>query len=92
MAFVYAGVTLTLSELTGDVYLSVLIAGCVELVATLVAHFWVTHSGRKTPATVFLLTAGISLCLAVPFDIFPGKHTVLWMMHVLYLYTKSYNY
>ena len=70
----YIGISLNMSQLFGDVYLNVLLSGCLEVVACIIMFILVKHKGRRLPVACVMLLSGISSCVAAPFEIIPGRY------------------
>ncbi len=70
---VYIGITLNMSELFGNVYVNVVISGCLEVVATIAMFILAKYKGRKLPVISAMLLSGISSCLAIPFELISGR-------------------
>ncbi|GFW33456.1 organic cation transporter protein [Trichonephila clavipes] len=83
IAFMYYGITYNTNELAGDPFLNYILYGVVEIMAYILALFFMESRGRKYPIVVSLIVAGASCLL-----IYPIPDDPVWMRTTLHLLGK----
>ena len=71
---IYIGLSLSLGDLTGNIYLNVFLSGATEIPAVIIVNFLIQRLGRKPVLVAILLGAGILAATSVPFQTKKGKH------------------
>ena len=84
-ALSYYGVSINLGELTGSIYMNILIAGVVEVLADITTVPMVNHKkiGRRLTARTGLLIGGLGMLSSVPFLMLEGDWEIVAVVLIM---------